>query len=67
MGKIALQPRTAAGRFVKTACPDVSCDGRLRPDRDGWWRCDGLTHRTDGSPLFDCAVSFHPHLDETPC
>lgn len=54
------RPRSANGRFVRTACPKVNCDGELRPDRDGWWRCDGLTHEEPDGPLYACEHVHHP-------
>jgi len=53
-------PRDARGRAVRRRCPDPNCDGTMQPDRDGWWRCDGLTHITDTGPLFACEEAIAP-------
>ena len=53
-------PRDAAGRFLSRDCPDRNCGGRMQTERDGWWRCDGLTHDTDTGPLRACNETIPP-------
>lgn len=60
-----IQPRSKLGQFVPLACPDPHCDGSLKSDRDGWFKCDGLTHATEHSPLFACNHSHHPDYADT--
>jgi len=52
-------PRNASGAFVSRQCPDVRCNGRLQPEAEGWWRCDGLTFDRDDGPLRACEVAHH--------
>lgn len=60
-----IRPRLANGRFVTIRCPNSNCDGELRPDRDGWWRCDGLVHeKGPDSPLYACSHVHHPDYQD---
>lgn len=59
-GESIARPRDANGRFVRTQCPMRNCDGVLRPEDDGWWRCDGLNHEEPDGPLYACTHSHHP-------
>lgn len=52
-------PRDGQGRFVKRRCPDPNCGGAFVPEREDW-RCDGLTHRDRGGPLFACPEVIQP-------
>jgi len=67
--------RTTDGRFLSRRCPDPHCDGSLVLETEQAWRggpsypvyrCDGLTHLTDTSPLFACAVSFPAPTKDQP-
>lgn len=53
-------PRGSNGRFVRLLCTDHNCGGTLVPDRDAWWRCDGLTHEEADGPLYACGRVHHP-------
>jgi hypothetical protein len=55
-----LVPRNSRGHFISPICPDPNCDGRMLPEDDGWWRCDGLTHQGHHDPLYACEVRHHP-------
>ncbi len=52
--------RNSLGRFVSMKCPHPNCDGALRPEEEGWWRCDGLTHEEPDGPLYACTTVHHP-------
>jgi hypothetical protein len=48
-------PRDNHGKFFTRRCVDPKCDGELvRDDREGYWRCNGLSHRGDCDPLEEC-------------
>lgn len=50
-------PRDVRGRIVSRRCPDPNCGGQLFCETyHGYtnWRCDGLTHDRDDSPLISC-------------
>ncbi len=53
-------PRDGRGRIVSRRCPDPNCGGVLQHEREGWWRCDGLTHVSDTGPLFACKEGKMP-------
>ncbi len=57
---IASEPpvvRGKGGRWVSTRCPDPNCCGALTIKEDGWWMCDGLTHKTDDGEFEACNYS----------
>ena len=54
------RPRQNNGRFAAMQCPNNNCGGVLRPDRDDWWRCDGLIYEEINGPLYPCPTVFHP-------
>lgn len=66
--------RTSDGRFLGRLCTDPNCDGSLVADTALAWlggpqtpiyRCDGLTHIDDTTPLTACKVE-HPRLEPRP-
>ena len=60
------RPQDDAGRFVPIACPDINCDGTLRYEGEGVWRCDGLVDPNDeNKPLEACSFS-HRQGDKYP-
>lgn len=42
MAERPILPRDDRGRFFTRRCVDPNCDGELRHEGDGYWRCDGL-------------------------
>ncbi len=46
--------RGKGGRWVSSRCPDPNCGGSLTILEDGWWACDGLTHKGDHDELEAC-------------
>lgn len=53
-------PRDSSGRFLSRRCPDPNCGGTMQFAQCGWWRCDGLTYRTDTGPLIACEELIAP-------
>lgn len=59
----ARTPRDDKGRFVPRDCD--ACDaGRLQPEGDGYWRCDGLAD--PGHPNLPLAACDNHHVDGHP-
>lgn len=49
------------GRFIKTECPDLNCDGHLEYEGDYFSRCNGLVDPNDETKeLQACEYSRYP-------